>query len=119
MSRVEEKQIRRAKRKKHIRKSISGTAARPRMTVFRSNKRIYAQAIDDEAGRTLAQASSLEKENRDLKLCAASGEKIGELLGARLKEKNIETAVFDRNGYLYHGIIKAVAEGARKAGIRF
>jgi large subunit ribosomal protein L18 len=119
MSRVEEKQARRVKRKKHIRKSITGTAVRPRFTVFRSNRRIYVQVIDDAAGSTLVQASTLEKETRGLKLNVASGQKIGELAGERLKEKKIETVVFDRNGYLYHGIIKAVADGARKAGIRF
>lgn len=119
MNRIEQKQAKRLKRKKHIRKSIVGTSNRPRMSVFRSNKRIYVQVIDDGIGKTLVSASSLEKDNRALKLNVTDAEKIGNLVGERLKEKNIDTVVFDRNGYFYHGIVKAVAEGARKAGIRF
>jgi len=119
MNRIEQKQARRFKRKKHIRKSIIGTPERPRMTVFRSNKRIYVQVIDDNAGNTIASASTMEKENKALKLNKETAEKVGVLIGERLKEKKIEAVVFDRNGYLYHGIVKAVAEGARKAGIRF
>ena len=119
MNRVEQKQARRLKRKKHIRKSIIGTPERPRMSVFRSNKRIYVQVIDDSVGSTIVSASNLEKGSQSLKLNVADAEKIGVLVGERLKEKKIEAVVFDRNGYLYHGIVKAVAEGARKAGIRF
>ncbi|MBI9101274.1 MAG: 50S ribosomal protein L18 [Spirochaetales bacterium] len=118
MNNTELKRKRRLKRKKSIRKSINGTADRPRMSVFRSNKKIYVQVIDDIAGKTLVSASNLEKENSSLKLNVADAEKIGSLVGERLKEKKIDKVVFDRNGYLYHGVVKAVAEGARKAGIR-
>ncbi len=119
MNNTIKKQKRRLKRKKSIRKNISGTAARPRMSVYRSNKRIYVQVIDDIAGTTLVSASNLEKENSSLKLNVEDAEKVGALIGKRLKAKKIESVIFDRNGYLYHGIVKAVAEGARKAGIRF
>ncbi len=119
MKRLIEKAKRRERRKTHIRKRLKGTSERPRMSVFRSNKHIYVQVVDDVAGNTVAAASSLEKEYRSLKLNVASAAKIGEVIGERLKGKNIQEIVFDRNGYLYHGIVKAVADGARKAGIRF
>ncbi len=118
MNRILDKQRRRLKRRVHIRKRILGTAERPRMSVFRSNRHLYVQVIDDSTGRTLVSAADLEKSLRELKPSVANAEKLGETLGARLKEKNIAQVVFDRNGYLYHGIVKAVAEGARKAGIR-
>lgn len=119
MNNTELKRKRRLKRKKSIRKNITGTADKPRMSIFRSNKRVYVQVIDDIAGATIVSASSLEKDNSSLKLNVESAEKIGALIGERLKEKKIDNVVFDRNGYLYHGVVKAVAEGARKAGIRF
>lgn len=114
-----EKDRKRFKRKMHIRKRITGTASRPRMTVFRSNRNIFVQVVDDEKGFTLAAVSTLEKELSSLKADIASGSKIGAEIGKRLKEKNIDTVVFDRNGYLYHGVVKAVADGAREAGIKF
>ena len=119
-----EKDRKRFKRKVHIRKRIYGTAERPRMTVFRSNKNISVQVIDDDARITIASVSTLEKDFKPLKANTLkanieSGAKIGEELGRRLKEKNITTVVFDRNGYLYHGVVQAVADGARKAGINF
>lgn len=114
-----EKDRKRFKRKVHIRKQIYGTAARPRMTVFRSNKNISVQVIDDDARTTLAAVSTLEKDLISLKSNVESGLKVGEEIGRRLKEKNITTVVFDRNGYLYHGVVQAVADGARKAGIEF
>jgi large subunit ribosomal protein L18 len=89
------------------------------MSVFKSNKHIYVQVIDDSAGRTLAAISDLEKEFASLGNTIQDGEKIGEALGERLKKANIGTVLFDRNGFLYHGVVKAVAEGARKAGIVF
>jgi len=119
MNRVLDKNRKRAKRKVHIRKRISGTATKPRMTVFRSNSHMYVQVIDDVAGHTLVSASSLETDLRDLKNTVADGAKLGEVIGKRLLEKNIETVVFDRNGYLFHGIVKSIADGARKAGIKF
>ncbi len=119
MKRVEEKGKRRQRRKKHIRKSISGTAVRPRMTVFRSSKNMYIQVIDDIAGNTIASVSTLEGSFKDLKRNVENSSKLGEEIGARLKAKKISTVVFDRNGYLYHGIVKGIAEGARKSGIKF
>jgi large subunit ribosomal protein L18 len=114
-----EKDRKRYRRKVHIRKKISGTAERPRMTVTRSNRRISVQIIDDTKGHTLASASTLEKDLREIKVNVAGAGQLGEVMGKRLLEKNIKNVVFDRNGYLYHGIIKALAEGTRKAGIEF
>jgi large subunit ribosomal protein L18 len=114
-----EKDRKRLKRKVHIRKQISGTAERPRMSVFRSNKALYIQIIDDDKGHTLASASTLEQEFKALKPNITGASQLGETMGKRLIEKNIKTVVFDRNGYLYHGVVKAMADGARKAGIQF
>lgn len=106
-------------RKVHIRKSIYGTAARPRLTVTRSNCNLYAQVIDDDEGKTLASISTLEKEFAGMKPTVENAAKLGEALGKRLQDKKITTVVFDRNGYLYHGVVKALADGTRKAGIIF
>jgi large subunit ribosomal protein L18 len=114
-----EKDRKRLKRKTHIRKRISGTGERPRMTVTRSNRALSIQIVDDAKGHTLVSASTLEKELRGIKPTVEGAGQLGELMGKRLLEKNIKTVVFDRNGYLYHGIIKAMADGARKAGILF
>lgn len=116
---LNDKDRKRLHRKIHIRKQIYGTAERPRMTVFRSGKNLYVQIINDDEGKTLASISTLEKDFADLKANIPSAEKLGEALGARLKEKNITTVVFDRNGYLYHGVVKALADATRKAGIVF
>jgi large subunit ribosomal protein L18 len=116
---MDDKNRKRLKRKFHIRVRIRGTHERPRLTVFRSNCNLYAQAIDDDSGKTLAAISTLEKEFEALKPNKAGAEKLGEAMGARLKEKKITTVVFDRNGYLYHGVIKALADSTRKAGIEF
>jgi large subunit ribosomal protein L18 len=114
-----EKDRKRTKRKIHIRKKINGTSDCPRMSVFRSNKFLSVQVIDDDAGSTLVSASTMEKELKELKANIAGAEKLGEIIGKRLLEKNIQTIVYDRNGYLYHGVVKAIADGTRKAGIRF
>ena len=114
-----EKDRKRFKRKVHIRKRISGTAERPRMTVFKSNKSLSIQIIDDNAGHTLASASTLEKDLRSIKANVAGAGQLGEVMGKRLLDKNIKTVVFDRNGYLYHGLVKAMADGTRKAGVQF
>jgi large subunit ribosomal protein L18 len=114
-----DKDRKRLKRKAHIRKRIAGTAEKPRMTVTRSNKSLYIQVIDDARGHTLASASTLEKELRTIKVNTEGAGQLGEVMGKRLLEKNIKTVVFDRNGYLYHGLVKALADGARKAGIQF
>ena len=114
-----DKDRRRLKRKVHIRKRVSGTAEQPRMTVFKSNRSLSIQIVDDSKGQTLASASTLEKENRSIKATVAGAGQLGEIMGKRLLEKNIKTVVFDRNGYLYHGVVKALADGARKAGVQF
>ena len=114
-----DKDRKRLKRKVHIRKRISGTPERPRMTVFKSNRSLSIQIIDDTKGHTLASASTLEKDLRSIKATVAGAGALGEVMGKRLLEKDIKTVVFDRNGYLYHGLVKALADGARKAGIQF
>jgi large subunit ribosomal protein L18 len=119
LRKMSDKNRKRLKRKIHIRKDISGTSERPRMTVFRSNRSLSMQIIDDTGGNTLASASTLEKELRDIKANIEGAGKLGEIMGKRLLEKNIKSVVFDRNGYLYHGLVKAMADGARKAGVQF
>lgn len=119
MSKKNDKTALRARRKAHIRKTLSGTFARPRLSVFRSNNHLYAQAIDDVAGHTLVAISTLEKDLLSLKNTVEDAGKFGEALGKRLLENKIETVVFDRNGYLFHGIVKSIADGARKAGVKF
>ena len=99
-----------------IRKSVNGTAERPRMSVFRSNKQIYVQVINDLTGNTLASASSLGMEAMPKKEQAA---KVGELIAKKALEAGITQVVFDRNGYLYHGRVKELADGARKGGLKF
>ena len=110
----------RLERHKRIRKTLSGTAERPRLNVFRSNANITAQIIADEKGVTLVSASSIDKE---LKLenggNIEAATKVGELLGKRAKDKKITKVVFDRGGYLYHGRVEALAEAARKSGLEF
>jgi len=114
-----EKDRKRLKRKVHIRKRVSGTVERPRMTVFKSNRSLSIQIIDDTKGHTLASASTLEKDLKSIKANAAGAAQLGEIMGKRLLEQNIKAVVFDRNGYLYHGLVKAMADGARKAGVQF
>lgn len=115
------KSIARAKRKIRIRKKISGTPARPRLVVYRSNLHIYAQIVDDTVGNTLVAAStlSLSKDGEAFRSNKAGAAKVGQEIARLAKEKNIQQVVFDRNGYLYHGCIKAVADGAREAGLEF
>jgi large subunit ribosomal protein L18 len=119
MSRLEEKRRRRQRRKLHIRKRVVGTAEKPRMSVYRSARYLYVQVIDDAGGRTLASVSNLEKQLRAIKSNRAGAEQLGEVIGKRLKEKSIARVVFDRNGYLYHGLVRSIADGARKTGIQF
>lgn len=113
-----------ARKKKHfkVRKKISGTAQRPRLCVFRSNKHIYAQIIDDVNGVTLVAASTLEAPLKD-ELTVTSNKdaakEVGKLLGEKALAKGIETVVFDRGGYIYHGRIASLADGARDAGLKF
>ena len=116
---LSDKQRKRLHRKIHIRKSIYGTAERPRLTVFKSGRNLYAQVINDDEGKTLASISTLEQDFVALKANVESATKLGEALGARLKEKGIEKVVFDRNGYLYHGRVESLANAAREAGLKF
>lgn len=102
-----------------LRKRISGTPERPRLAVFRSVKHIYAQVIDDRAGRTLVAASSIEKSSGAPGGNLAGAKQIGQLIGERAKAKGITRVVFDRGGYLYHGRVKALADAARAAGLEF
>ncbi|MBS5436442.1 MAG: 50S ribosomal protein L18 [Muribaculaceae bacterium] len=107
---------RRNKIKTRIRGRISGTAERPRMTVFRSNKQIYVQLVDDLAGKTLCAASSRGIAEGDKSAIAA---KVGEEIARKAQEAGITTVVFDRNGYLFHGRVKSLADAARKGGLKF
>ena len=119
MKRLILKSARRKRRKLHVRKHVTGTAERPRISVFKSNKHMYVQVIDDTAGNTIAAVSSQGGDTKGLRPTVANGEKLGQAIGSLMKTKNITRAVFDRNGNLYHGVIKAIADGARKAGIEF
>jgi large subunit ribosomal protein L18 len=106
--------------KMRIRKNISGTAERPRLSVFRSNKQIYAQLIDDQSGKTLLAASSKVKSILEPNVNKIEkSKKVGELIAERAKEAGIKTVVFDRNGYMYHGRVKALADAAREGGLKF
>jgi large subunit ribosomal protein L18 len=119
MKKLIEKNRRLQKRRLRVRKKITGTESRPRLSVFKSNKNIYAQVIDDAKGHTIAAISTQAEEFKTLKVNVEDAAKLGEALGNKLKELKIEEVVFDRNGKLYHGVIKAFADGARKSGIRF
>jgi len=118
---TKDKQVGRARRHYRVRKKVAGTAERPRLAVFRSNKHISAQVIDDRSGRTLAAASSVEKSVRD---AGATGNKtaagaVGRLVAQRAKSAGVSRVVFDRGGFQYHGRVAAVAEAARQAGLEF
>jgi large subunit ribosomal protein L18 len=110
-----------ARKRRHfrVRKKVRGTAARPRLSVFRSNKHIYAQVIDDVSGRTLASASTSEKGLSGSGATVDAAKAVGQRLGERAKAAGITTAVFDRGGFKYHGRVAAVADGARDAGLEF
>lgn len=111
------KELRRLKIKYRVRNKISGTTERPRLSVFRSNKQIYAQVIDDLTGKTLASASSLKIEGKATKTEVAA--MVGEMIAKNAIEAGIQNVVFDRNGYLYHGRVKQLAEAARNGGLKF
>ena len=121
MQRDTRKIERRERRRTRIRGRLGGTSAKPRLAVFKSLKHIYVQAIDDEKGQTLVQASSLDKECSAGKSGGnlAAARAVGALIAARLKEKGLEEVVFDRGGFPYHGRIKAVADAAREKGLKF
>ena len=110
----------RIRRHRRVRKKVRGTPARPRLAVFRSNRHIYVQAIDDIAGRTLASASTMEREQRSGKTATVdTARTVGKAIGERLKAAGVTKAVFDRGGFKYHGRVAAIADGAREAGIEF
>ena len=109
----------RHKRKIRIRKKIIGMENKPRLAVYKSNKNIYVQAIDDLNQKTIATSSSLSKELKSENLSLETAKKVGEVMGDKLKELGISEAVFDRGGYIYHGRVKAVAEAIREKGINF
>ena len=114
-----DKNTARLKRHARVRKKISGTAARPRLNVFRSTKHIYAQLIDDVAGVTLASASSMEKGFEGFGGNKEAAKKVGMAIARKAQEKGISEIVFDRSGYIYHGRVKELAEGAREGGLQF
>lgn len=121
MSLTNPRAVARIKRKARIRKKITGTSDQPRMSVFRSARHVYAQIIDDTTGITLATASSVEKgfkEQEKFENKKAAATFVGKLLAERALEKGIKKVVFDRNGFLYHGRVKALSDGARKAGLK-
>ena len=114
-----DKNAMRQKRHIRVRGKISGTPERPRLNVFRSNANIYAQIIDDVNGVTLVSASTLEKDFEGAAGNCEAAKKVGQLIGERAKAKGIEEVVFDRGGYVYHGRVAALAEGAREGGLKF
>ena len=113
------RKLERERRHIRVRNKISGTAERPRLCVYRSNSNLYVQVIDDVAGTTLAQASTLDKEVKTKHAHKEAAKEVGALIAKRALEKNIKTVVFDRGGYIYHGIVKELAEAAREAGLEF
>ncbi|MBS1888456.1 MAG: 50S ribosomal protein L18 [Actinobacteria bacterium] len=115
---IQTPQQRRLRRRRRVRARVSGTAERPRLSVYRSNKGVFAQLIDDRAGHTLAAVNWIEPELKSL-TATAQAKRAGELLAERAKAAGIETCVFDRGGYQYHGRVQALAEGAREGGLKF
>ena len=109
----------RIRRHKRVRRKISGTAECPRLCVFRSNSNIYVQVIDDVKAVTLAQASTLDKEVKTKHSNKEAAKEVGTLIAKRALEKNIKTVVFDRGGYIYHGVVKELADAAREGGLEF
>ena len=113
------RKLERTRRHLRVRRKVSGTAERPRLCVYRSNTNIYVQIIDDVAGKTLVSASTLEKEVKTKYSNKEAAKEVGKLVAKRAQEKNIKTVVFDRGGYIYHGIVKELAEAAREGGLEF
>jgi large subunit ribosomal protein L18 len=112
------KQQRRLRRRRRVRAKVAGTAERPRLSVYRSNRGVFAQLIDDRNGHTVAAVNWIEPELRKLK-AGEQAKRAGELLAERAKKAKVESCVFDRGGYRYHGRVKALADGAREGGLRF
>lgn len=109
----------RLRRKQRIRSKITGTSERPRLTIFRSSKHLYAQVIDDTEGKTLVSVSTVEKDHGKAGSNKVNAEALGKRIADRAKSSKIEQVVFDRNGYIYHGVVKAFADAARESGLRF
>ena len=109
----------RLRRHKRVRRKISGTEECPRLCVYRSNKNLFVQVIDDVKGNTLVQASTLDKEIKTKHANKEAAKEVGTLIAKRALEKNIKTVVYDRGGYIYHGVVKELAEAAREAGLKF
>ncbi len=114
-----DRKMERTRRHVRVRRKISGTAERPRLCVFRSNTNVYVQVIDDVAGNTLVSASTLNKEVKNKNSNIEAAKEVGTLIAKLALEKNIKTVVFDRGGYVYHGVVKALAEAAREGGLEF
>jgi len=116
----QDKNVTRKRRHARVRKTVTGTVERPRLNVYRSNKNIYAQLIDDASGKTIVSASTVDKDfGSDATGNVDAAKKVGELIAKRAQDKGLKSVVFDRGGYLYHGRVKALAEGAREAGLEF
>ena len=113
------RKLERTRRHIRVRRKISGTADCPRLCVYRSNSNIYVQIIDDDAKVTLVSASTLDKNIKEKHANKVAAKEVGSLIAKRAIEKNIKTVVFDRGGYIYHGIVKELAEAAREAGLKF
>ena len=114
-----DRKMERTRRHLRVRRKISGTAERPRLCIYRSNTNLYVQIIDDVAGKTLAQASTLDKEVETKHANKEAAKEVGTLIAKRAADKKIETVVFDRGGYIYHGVVKELAEAAREGGLKF
>ena len=116
---ITNRKLERERRHKRVRTKISGTAERPRLCIYRSNTNIYAQIIDDVAGNTLVSASTLEKSIKTKHANKEAAKEVGLLIAKKATEKNIKEVVFDRGGYIYHGVVKELAEAAREGGLVF
>ena len=114
-----DRKLERERRHIRVRNKISGTAERPRLCVYRSNSNLYVQIIDDVAGNTLAQASTLDKEVKTKHANKEAAKEVGALIAKRAQDKKIKEVVFDRGGYIYHGVVKELAEAAREGGLTF
>ena len=113
------RKLERERRHKRVRTKVSGTQERPRLCMYRSNTNIYAQIIDDVSGKTLAHASTIDKEIKTKYSNKVAAKEVGTLIAKRALEKKIDTVVFDRSGYIYHGVVKELAEAAREGGLKF
>ena len=114
-----DRKMERTRRHLRVRRKISGTAERPRLCVYRSNTNLYVQVIDDVAGKTLVSASTLEKTVKNKHSNKEAAKEVGTLIAKKALEKNIKKVVFDRGGYIYHGVVKELAEAAREGGLKF